>query len=222
MRYKMCVWDLDGTLLNTLPGLHYYDNETLKHFGFNTISYEDSIGLIKYPLGQYYQNLLRLGGCPEEKIDDIVDELTDYDFNIYREDPLYLLEEFPGVRETLRGLKEEGVVNAVFSNKFEEICIASVSHFYREYVTYIFGQTADSISKPKKGCTDRLIEASGFSKEEILIIGDTEVDMLTARNNDIDCLAVTWGYQDIDVLKTYDPEYIVSDPREIVNIIKEN
>ena len=220
MKYKMCVWDLDGTLLNTLPSLHHYNNKSLEHFGFNKITYKDSIDLIKYPLGQYYQNLLRLANCPENKIDDIVDELTEYDYKMYYNDPLYLVEEFKDVKETLIKLEELGIINAVFSNKFEDICIKTINHFYPSLIKFISGQLIDSPCKPKVGCLDRLVKQSNIPLAEMLLIGDTQVDILTAKNNHNDVVAVSWGYQDLDILKKYEPNYIINNPLEILDIIK--
>ena len=220
MKYKMCVWDLDGTLLNTLPSLHYYNNKSLEHYGFKKITYKDSIDLIKYPLGQYYQNLLILGGCPVDKVDEIVDELTEYDYTMYNDNPLYLVEEFPDIKETLIQLNELGIVNAVFSNKFEEICIKTVNHFYPSLIKYVSGQLIDSPPKPNVGCLDRLNKQSDISLDEMLLIGDTQVDILTARNNNTKVAAVSWGYQDLDVLNEYKPDYIIHNPKEVLDIIK--
>ena len=61
-----------------------------------------------------------------------------------------------------------------------------------------------------------------MQREEILIIGDTEVDMLTAKNNHFPVAAVTWGYQDEEVLKQYDPDYLIDRPSQLIDIIKEN
>ena len=221
MSYKMCVWDLDGTLMNTLPTLHYYNNLSLQHFGFHPVDYEKFVILIKYPLGKYYQELLKMGGCPEEKIDEIADGFTQYDYEQYSVDPTLHLEEFPGVRETLNELCGMGIRNTVLSNKYEDISNEIVSRYYPEFIEAVYGQNASSPSKPKVGCTDRMYKESGLKKEEILIIGDTEVDMLTAKNNHFPVAAVTWGYQDAEVLKQYEPDYMVDEPSQLINIIKE-
>ena len=221
MRYEMCVWDLDGTLLHTLPGLRYFDNKTLEHFGFRQITPEDSFELIKYPLGQYYENMLLKGGCPEEKIDELAPEVTAYDFSLYSADCTRMIEEFTGVKETVRKLNEMKIVNAVHSNKFDSISKKIVKTFFEDEITYICGQSDDHPSKPKPGSLDKLLKETGIPSERVLYIGDTEVDILTARNNHVDCAAVTWGYQLRDVLESYHPDYLIERPEEIVRIIKE-
>ena len=220
MKYKLCVWDLDGTLIHTLPTLHYFDNLSLRHFGFGQISYEQSLILIKYPLGQYYQNLLRMGGCKEEKIDEIVDEVTRYSFDLYNADCTFKAEEFEGVRETLKKIKEMGIQNAVFSNKFQEISEKIVDHYYKDEISKVYGQHPDHPSKPQIGCTQRILESTGLSSDEILIVGDTEVDILSGKNNHIDCVSVTWGYQTRDVLMKLEPEYIIDRPEELLEILR--
>ena len=219
MKYKLCVWDLDGTLIDTMPTLHDLDNRSLLHFGFKPITYDQSIILIKYPLGQYYENLLRMGGCEEDRVDELAGQITEYSFDLYRQDPTHLAREFPGVRETLASIKEMGIANAVFSNKFQEISEQIADHYYRDYISAVFGQHPDHPSKPQTGCTDRILQTTGFSPEEILIIGDTEVDVMSAKNNHIDCVSVTWGYQDREVLEQLGPDYMIDTPQELLKII---
>ena len=220
MEYKLCVWDLDGTLLDTLPALHYYNNLSLIHFGYQPVTYDQMIILIKYPLGQYYENLLRMGGCPEEKVDETAAELTKYDYDLYAAGPTYQVREFEGVKETLRKLNEMGIENAVFSNKFQAISEKITDHDYRDEIAAVCGQHPDHPSKPQIGCTDRILQHFGYSADEILIIGDTEVDIRSAKNNHIACASVTWGYQDKEVLEALEPDFIIDRPQELLNIIR--
>ena len=222
MRYQMCVWDLDGTLLHTLPGLRYFNNRTLKHFGFRPVSYEESYELIKYPLGQYYENMLLMGGCPMEEIAKIVPDVTAYDYGLYCEDCTKLIEEFPGVKDTIRELRKMQIISAVHSNKYDRISKQIVKTFFDEEIALVCGQSDDHPSKPKPGCLDPLLKATGILPERVLYIGDTQVDILTAQNSHIDCAAVTWGYQTRDVLESYHPAYLIDSPEEILEIMKEN
>lgn len=221
MKYKMCVWDLDGTLLHTIPTLHYFNNESLKHYGFKQLTFEDSYELIKLPISKYYQRVLELGGCPKDEIDKIVDEFGDYDLDQYLKNCTYLVTKFNGLDETIETISSLGIMNAILSNKPDDVAQQTISTFYPTLLKYAYGQTTKTISKPKVGCVDRLINDSHIKPEEMIIIGDTEVDMLTAINNHIDCVAVTWGYQTLDVLKEYKPNYIINKPQELIEILKE-
>ncbi len=220
MKYKLCVWDLDGTLLHTLPTLHHFDNLSLKHFGFNEITYDQNVILIKYPIGEYYHHLLRMGGCEEEKIEGIVNDLIQYNFDLYNADPTCKAEEFEGVRETLIRIQEMGIENVLFSNKFQEISEKLAKHYYKDEISAVYGQLPQYPSKPQVGCTDRILKSTGLSADEILIIGDTEVDILSAKNNHIDCVCATWGYQTRDVLMKYEPDYIIDRPEELLEILR--
>ena len=220
MKYQLCVWDLDGTLLHTLPTLHHFDNLSLKHFGYSEITYDQSIILIKYPIGEYYHHLLRMGGCEEDKINDIVNDLIEYSFDMYNADCTCKAQEFEGVRETLEKIKEAGIKNAVFSNKFQEISEKLVDHYYKDLISEVYGQLPEYPSKPQIGCTDRILRSTGLSADEILIVGDTEVDVLSARNNHIDCVSATWGYQTRDVLTKLEPDYIIDRPEELLEILR--
>ena len=220
MKYKMCVWDLDGTLLNTLYTLHYYDNLALVKYNFNPITIEESKDLIKHSIEDYYSILLELGKCPKDKIPNIVDEFTKYDLGLYLNDFIYKTEEFPEIREVINYFNNHGVINAVLTNKPDHIAKRLVKEFYNDDIKYVFGQS-NNTPKPHKGCVDELIKASNIKEDEMIIVGDTEVDILTATNNNIKSVAVKWGYQKLDVLKSYNPTYIIDTPKELIKIFEE-
>lgn len=219
MKYKLCIWDLDGTLLNTLSTLNYYDNEALKHYGYNPINIKQSAEIIKLPIQTYYSKLLEYGNCKD--IDAIVDELLEYDLSLYNKNPLYLTVPFDSIKETLIKLKNLGIINVVLSNKPNEISNALVNHFFKDEIEKTYGQTKNTISKPQKGSIDVILKDYNISKDEMIIIGDTEVDLLTANVHDFDSIAVKWGYSDIDYLKKFNPTYIIEKPVEIIDIVKE-
>lgn len=222
MKYKMCVWDLDGTLLNTLPTLHHFDNEALKKYNLHPVTMEQSKILIKHSVEDYHSTLLKYGGCPEDRINEIIDEFGKYNLALYLDNFSYKTEEFKGVRDTIHKLNNLGIVNVVFSNKPNEIAQKLVRKFFNEQeIKFIIAQTNDSKPKPYVGCTDNLMKEAKLDKSELLIIGDTEVDMLAAKNNGIDVVAVKWGYQDEKVLLSYNPTHIIENPEDLLNIVKE-
>lgn len=219
MKYKLCIWDLDGTLLNTLPTLNYYDNLALKHYGFNPISIKQSAELIKYSIQTYYSKLLEYGNC--EDVERFVDDILDYDLKIYQKNPLYLTLPYDDINETINRLNNLGVINIVLSNKPIEIANTLVNYFFKDDIKKVYAQTKTTISKPNKGCVDKILNDFNIPFDKMIIIGDTEVDLLTANNHNIDSIAVKWGYSDINKLKKYKPNYLISKPIEIIDIVKE-
>lgn len=219
MKYKLCVWDLDGTLLNTLVTLNYYDNETLKHYGYNPINIEQSADIIKLPIQSYYSKLLEYGGCKD--IEKVVNQVMNYELNLYINNPTYLTAPFDNIKEALKKLKNLGIKNIVLSNKPNDVAVKLVKHFFSEEIEKTYGQTKDTISKPKKGSINVISKDYNISPDEMIIIGDTEVDILTAKNHNIDSIAVKWGYSDLNYIKSFNPTYVINDPIEIIDIVKE-
>lgn len=220
-KIKACVFDLDGTILNTIETVRYFSNNTLKHFGLKSdLEIKDYEYIIRFPINLYYRNLLKAANCEENTIDLILNEVMDYDVDTYNKNYMYLTKPFDGILEVFHKLKDNNIIIAILTNKNENIANGLVNNFFKSYVSLTIGQTKNSISKPEKGCFNRIFENLSLKPEEIIYIGDTETDMLAANNSNIDCGAVSWGYQNIDELKKYNPKYIFNEPNDILNILK--
>ena len=111
--YKACIFDLDGTLLNTLPTIVHYGNHTLKTFGFQEIEADYYGSICGLSFKEYYESLLRYGGCPEKDVEELADRVGHHDLEMYTKDPFYLTEPFAGVPEILTALKQRDVRLAV-------------------------------------------------------------------------------------------------------------
>lgn len=216
MPFRVCVWDLDGTLFYTLPTIHYYCNRSLRHFGLRGISLDACRSLCRLSIGEFYRKLLFLGGCSSGDIDRLAPLIRDFDYEIYLKDVTYLTTTYEGIPETLLALGQKGVVNAVLTNKPHAIACSLVERFLGERIALCIGQTPSSISKPDSHSMDGVLAALGAQRSQTLYVGDTDVDMMTAKNTGVACAAALWGYQPRESLAPYSPMLMAGEPREVL------
>ena len=210
-----CIFDLDGTLLDTLPTVHHYCCRTLAHFGLGAVTLEQCRSLCRLSIAEFYPGLLRFGGCPEERIEALREPVRQYDLDSYLQDIHYLTKPFPGIPELLAGLHGGGVVTAALTNKPAPLAQALLESTFPGLLDAVAGQTPDSISKPDPRSLTNLLDQLGLARDEVIYVGDTDVDMITARNAEVAACAVTWGYQTAAELSAFHPAYTVDSPAEI-------
>jgi len=213
--YKACIFDLDGTIINTLPTVHHLCNKTLAHFKFSPIDEGKCQSLCRLPIGEFYRELLGLGGCPGHDIEGLIPLARDYDIARYLEDPARESYPYEGIPELFRELKDRGIVLGVLTNKPHDIARTLIDSFFPELFDSVTGQTPTSISKPDPRSLLEFIAALGLKNAECLYVGDSDVDMQTSKAAGVDVAAVTWGFQPKERLLEYDPEYIIEKPMEL-------
>lgn len=216
--YKYVIFDLDGTLIDTLDDLKKGINFALKELGYN-ISYTKEE--TKFLIGEGTRNLCAraIKNIPhtEEDEETLFKEFT----RLYKLHQLDDTRPFFHVEELLKLLKENNIKTAVLSNKVEQNVVDILTYLKLDsYFEIIRGQRKDIPLKPNPSSLNNLILDLAASKEEVLYVGDSDVDMVVSRNAEVDVAAVTYGYRDIELLKNYNPNYIISDPLEIYNIVK--
>lgn len=215
---RACIFDLDGTLADTLPTVHHYCSASLVHFGLKPVTLEQSRGLCRLSIAEFYPNLLRLGGCPEERIAQLLEPIRQYDLNSYLQDIFYLTRPYPGVTALLERLKEIGVTRAVLTNKPAPLAQALMSALFPGLLDEVAGQTPSSVSKPDPRSLTDLLDRLNTDKESCLFVGDTDVDMRTAQNAGVSACAVTWGYQTREELSVFSPTWFAESPEELFAI----
>lgn len=210
---KLCIFDLDGTLLNTLDSIAYYVNDTMKHFGLPVIETEK----IRTFVGNGAKNLisrsLRYNGSEldAEKVLSVYIEK-------YNSDALYLVKPYDGIRELLSKLHENGVTLAVLSNKpHSSTSIMIDKIFGKDLFSVVRGPYNNEKVKPDPAVANEI--AKGFEKENCFFIGDSDVDIKTGRNALMHTIGVTWGFRDRDVLQNAGAEKIVSKAADIADIV---
>lgn len=210
---KLCIFDLDGTLLNTLDSIAYYVNDTMKHFGLPVIETEK----IRTFVGNGAKNLisrsLRYNGSEldAEKVLSVYIEK-------YNSDALYLVKPYDGIRELLSKLHENGVTLAVLSNKPHSSTSIMIDEIFRkDLFSVVRGPYNNEKVKPDPAVANEI--AKGFEKENCFFIGDSDVDIKTGRNALMHTIGVTWGFRDRGVLQNAGAEKIVSKAADIADIV---
>lgn len=214
---KLCIFDLDGTLLDTLPTISYYCNLSLREFGLPEIEEEK----FKYLAGNGAKVLIErmldeVGADREEYFDKVYKFYNrEYDKNVS-----YLTKPFDGVPEMLAGLKTLGIDTAVISNKPDFAAVNVVKLFLGELVDIAHGGREGIPLKPAPDGVFEIMEEAGVTADECIYVGDTGTDMETGKNSGIFSIGVLWGFRKEDELLENGADMIVSHPLEILDYAK--
>ena len=217
MKYTTVIFDLDGTLLNTIDTITFYANKALEKFGFKTFVADD----YKYFVGNGAVKLIEraLEASGKYNKEDF-DKVFKYYNEIYNADSLYLTRPYDGIVEMLKKLKSAGIKTGVISNKPDFATVDVVKKVLGEGLIDICHGARDSFPlKPDPSSTlDVLSELSG-EKGISAFVGDTSVDIETGKAAGVHTIGVKWGFRTEQELKDAGAEYIVSEPGEIYDII---
>ena len=213
MKYNYIIFDLDGTLLNTLDDLRDSTNYALRRFGFP----ERTTDEVRRFVGNGVARLIHLA-VPEG-----TDEKTEADclavFKAhYKDNMTNKTAPYPGIIELLKKLRERGVKIAVVSNKFEPAVIGLCENYFKSLIDAAVGQTEDRQKKPAPDGVLYAMKLLGANPAETVYSGDSEVDVVTARNSGLPCIGVSWGFRDRKVLVDGGASYIADSAEDILNI----
>ncbi len=216
MEIKACIFDLDGTLLNTLTTITHYVNEALHRAGGRSITEEKCRTLV----GKGARNLLtRALEAVGREVEDFEAFFSAYDTQ-YNAAPAYLTAPYSGITELLFSLKERGMRIAVLSNKPEGAVRPLVEEFFGDTVEVLSGGKAGVALKPDPAAVRPVLDALGLFAEETVFIGDSGEDMLTAKNYGAAlAIGVTWGYRDREELLSKGADALADRPLDILRIL---
>jgi phosphoglycolate phosphatase len=210
----LLIFDLDGTLIDSKQDLTNSVNATRVHMGLHAI--DDAV--VASWVGNGAPVLIRRAMGPDAPEADVERALA-YFLSYYRDHMLDHTVLYPGVREGLNRLRDSGVKMAVLTNKpvrFSQALVAGLGvgdHFFQVYGGNSFEQ-----KKPHPVGIDTLREEADVSPEKTLMIGDSAVDVLTARNAGVPCCGVTWGLQP-EGLKAERPDLVVDRMDELTEFV---
>ena len=198
MRYKLAIFDLDGTLLDTIDDLKEAVNHAMSLRGFPTFTRDEVMAMV----GHGARNLMRKALPVGHKDDDMVDAAYD-DFRAYYITHIDVhTKPFPGIHDLLTQLHQEGVMLAVASNKFQEGTEHLIKEFFPEIpFVAVLGGRPDFPLKPDPEIVGEVMRKADVDKEDAVMIGDSDTDMETAANGDIMGIAVNWGYRDMSSIE---------------------
>ena len=194
MRYKLVIFDLDGTLLDTIDDLGAAVNHAMQLKGFPLHTLDEYMRMV----GHGAHNLMRQALPDGHKDDDMV-ETAYNDFKAYYTDHIDVHTlPFPGIQDLMTTLHHEGVLLAVASNKFQEGTEHLIKEFFPDIpFVAVLGSRPDFPLKPSPEIVGEVLNKAGVKKDEAVMVGDSDTDMETAANGGIESIAVSWGYRDM-------------------------
>ena len=216
--YKLAVFDLDGTLLDTLDDLTASANYALSAYGYPTRTKAE----IRSFIGDGIVKLMeRSAGMTDKKI---VDELIGVFRGHYAEHCKDATRAYAGINELLASLRSLGIKLAVLSNKVHYATQKLVADYFPDTFDEVMGENEAKgiLRKPSPTALLAIIESLGVTKGETVYIGDSEVDIQTSRNAGVDCISVTWGFKDEKFLLDNGATTIVNDTKTLQQRILKN
>ena len=210
---KLVIFDLDGTLLNTLDDLAEACNYALRQCGCPVRPTEEYRMLV----GRGIMNLFR-GALPEGlRSEEMVEKMRSYFLPYYNEHKCDLTRPYDGIIDLLEDLKKAGIALAVASNKYQAGTEELVARYFGDYdFVRILGQREGFPIKPDAAIVFEAMESiPGISREEVVYCGDSNVDMQTGLNAGVRTIGVTWGFRSREELAAFSPWLLAENPAEI-------
>ncbi len=214
---RLVIFDLDGTLLNTIADLAQSTNHALQSLGYPTHPPEAYPQMVGNGINKLFERALPEGRKSEENVLRMRAAFIPY-YNAHNAD---LSRPYPGVAGLLGQLQAQGLALAVASNKYQEATVRLIAHYFPAIrFAAVLGQRDGVPPKPDPAIVDDILEAAApVSRAEVLYVGDSGVDMQTAANAGVDACGVTWGFRPRAEIEAGKPKYIVDCPEEIARII---
>ncbi len=212
--YKLAVFDMDGTILDTLEDLKDSTNFALEKCGYPTRSYDE----VRRFVGNGIRKLIERAvpeGLTVEQIDRVHEVFTEH-YKVHCADTT---KAYDGIKPLLEKLRASGVKTAVVSNKadygVQELC----KEYFDGLFDYAVGEREGIRRKPAPDAVNEALRVLGIDKSEAVYIGDSDVDFETAKNAELPCISVLWGFRDEEFLREKGATLFVRDPAEIYDII---
>lgn len=214
---KAVLFDLDGTLVNSLADLADSTNFALKGLGFPTHETEE----YKYLVGDGIPKLIERALPKGEKTEENINKCLSLFMARYREHYFDKTDAYGGIKDLLCSLRAEGVKIAVISNKAQEMAQKVVDKVFGDIFDAVAGKREGYKTKPDPALTLEVIKELGVTPRSSVLVGDSGMDMAAAVNAKITGIGVLWGFRTETELRQNGADYIADTPAQILNIIKE-
>lgn len=215
MKYKAVIFDMDGTILNTLEDLKNATNYSLSQFNMPERTLEE----VRMFVGNGIRKLVERAvpaGTSAEKIDEVLDVFLKY-YEVHSADNT---SSYPGIHELVEKLKAAGIKTAVSTNKAD----APAQELGKEYFNGIFdlivGQRDGLRTKPAPDSVNEILKILNIQKKDAVYVGDSDVDVQTAANSGLDFIGVSWGFRGRKFLQEKGAKNIVDSADEILDLVK--
>ena len=209
------IFDLDGTLLNTIEDLAAAANWVCRRNGWPEHSVEEFRGMVGHGIRNLVAQFSPTGSRSPLMLAHALHQFSGY----YGAHSMDRTQPYRGIPELLEALRERGIALAVYSNKADEFSQKIVGHFFPGVFTLVRGHLEGTPVKPDPAGIHVVLETMGASAAETLFVGDSDVDVQTAHNGRMAACGVTWGYRSREVLEKAGAEYLAQTPKELLDYI---
>lgn len=205
--YRLAIFDLDGTLLNSIGDLMSACNVALAHFNYPLHEEKDYKQFVGNGIYKLVERALPIEDRGEECVKEVKAVFDAY----YKEHSLDQTRPYEGIIELLTALKAEGIPCCVLTNKAQAYAKELVKHFFGDLVQEVIGQREGIPTKPNPIGVIQLLESYKVEPSECIYVGDSNVDIKTAENAGVDAIGVLWGFRDEKELKEAGATYLAKD-----------
>jgi phosphoglycolate phosphatase len=212
---KAILFDMDGTILNTLTDIWIAVNHAFKLKGYK----EQSLDMIRQSVGNGAMTLIRRvvpKDLDDKGIKDVFQLYQDYYDSHHTENT----GPYPGIISLLQTLKQKGYKLGVVSNKFEHLVEALNQDIFQGVFDISIGETKGIPIKPAPDMLYKAIKHLNITKEEVIFVGDSDTDIITSKNAGVKSVGVTWGFRDEDILIKHGATIIINQPHELLTILE--
>lgn len=214
--YDTVIFDLDGTLMDTLDDLADSVNAVLDRNGYPVRTRDE----VRRIVGNGLLQTLRL--ClPEGTSGEVIERLLPEFRAYYNEHCQIKTKPYDGIMDCLKVLSERGYKLAIVSNKADEAVKILNGQYFQEYVKVAIGERPGVRKKPEPDTVFQALKELQSKPETAIYVGDSEVDKATADNAGLNCISVDWGFRDREELEKLHPAYLISSPEELPVLLKE-
>lgn len=218
MRYKLACFDLDGTLLNTLGGLTRSLNAARR---MNNLSLQTEEQVKTFINNGVVKMIERsLAADPGDYSDALKQRLLKDYKAYYNSHVLEDVRPYNGIFEALIRLKADGMLLACITNKDDEPAQKLIKHFFPDVFDYVKGSVEGVERKPSPEPIDKCLYSLGIENSDTVYVGDSETDIITAINSDMDSISCTWGYRSRKFLVENGALFICTEPVDLRNLMR--
>lgn len=211
---QLAIFDLDGTLLNTIADLGASTNFALSEMGYA----EHPLSAYNFMVGNGVRKLMER--AQPDASSETVDRLLEHFRQHYDEHCTDTTQPYPGVPELLSELSSRGLRLAVATNKYQSAAEKIISHFFPQIkFEAVLGQIPERPVKPDPSVVFSILGMCPTPKRDVIYIGDSAVDIETARRACVESVGVTWGFRPVSELRKACADHVVSNPEEILKFL---
>jgi len=211
---ELCIFDLDGTLIDSAPDLEVSANTALEHFGLP----KRSLSQIKEGMGKGINHLLKTSIPKEKYTQQLFDDIKKMYVGHYVEHCTDNTIVYDGVLDMLHELQRKGIKMAILTNKPHSFLDKIITELFCGIKFDVVIGQGEYPSKPNPAAVFFILNELGVSSDKSIFIGDSSVDIRTGINSKMRTVGVSWGYRDVDVLKKAGADYIINTAGELLDL----